>query len=393
MGVNKVDLANGETLIDLQNDTVTPETLAKGKTAHNAQGEQIIGKMEQTVAKEEIEINVPTITRNGHYELTAPEGKVISKANVEVAVPTQGGGSGIIEVPELPTENIDENAIYKVVVDEESTFYIIRNGTIIDEKTFLQSVGLKEVYKYFVDELPADMLETDTSTGITHGYVINSTGVVYLKVKGPGVILTIGEVAFSNVGYDKGYTTDITLETQDGVYVQKGKHSEDWFYRESGEWVRITPEQENKQFTLATPLKKTVTPEEGKVFSSVTVDVGFKSIGDFIDRNFTIEKITENDLTKTDGKALTYIRECAFSYASVKSITLPSTIINVYSTAFEYAEVEEVTFKGRPNSLNDSLFSTCANLRTLNVSWGNGQVSGAPWGATNATINYNYTGE
>ena len=43
MGVNCVNLANGENLIDLRNDTVTPETLAKGKTAHNKKGERIVG--------------------------------------------------------------------------------------------------------------------------------------------------------------------------------------------------------------------------------------------------------------------------------------------------------------------------------------------------------------
>lgn len=43
MPVNKVDLANGENLIDLTSDTVTPETLASGATAHNAAGEQIVG--------------------------------------------------------------------------------------------------------------------------------------------------------------------------------------------------------------------------------------------------------------------------------------------------------------------------------------------------------------
>lgn len=43
MGVNCVNLANGENLIDLRNDTVTPETLTKGKTAHNKKGEPIVG--------------------------------------------------------------------------------------------------------------------------------------------------------------------------------------------------------------------------------------------------------------------------------------------------------------------------------------------------------------
>ena len=45
MGVNKVNLANGETLIDLTSDTVTPETLAEGYTAHNSNGERIVGEM------------------------------------------------------------------------------------------------------------------------------------------------------------------------------------------------------------------------------------------------------------------------------------------------------------------------------------------------------------
>lgn len=46
MAVSKVELANGEVLLDLTEDTVTPETLAKGVTAHNAKGEPITGTME-----------------------------------------------------------------------------------------------------------------------------------------------------------------------------------------------------------------------------------------------------------------------------------------------------------------------------------------------------------
>lgn len=45
MAVSKIALANGEVLIDLTADTVTPETLAEGVTAHNAAGEPIIGTM------------------------------------------------------------------------------------------------------------------------------------------------------------------------------------------------------------------------------------------------------------------------------------------------------------------------------------------------------------
>lgn len=45
MAVNKVVL-NDEVKLDLSADSVTPETLAKGVTAHNAAGELITGTME-----------------------------------------------------------------------------------------------------------------------------------------------------------------------------------------------------------------------------------------------------------------------------------------------------------------------------------------------------------
>ena len=45
MGRSKIVYA-GDTLLDLTEDTVTPETLLKGKTAHNAAGELIAGVYE-----------------------------------------------------------------------------------------------------------------------------------------------------------------------------------------------------------------------------------------------------------------------------------------------------------------------------------------------------------
>lgn len=45
MGVSKVNFG-GDTLIDLTNDSVTAGTLAKGATAHNAAGEQVVGTLD-----------------------------------------------------------------------------------------------------------------------------------------------------------------------------------------------------------------------------------------------------------------------------------------------------------------------------------------------------------
>lgn len=51
MAVNKVAL-NGEVKLDLTADTVTPQTLLKGATAHNAAGELITGVYEPMIIKQ-----------------------------------------------------------------------------------------------------------------------------------------------------------------------------------------------------------------------------------------------------------------------------------------------------------------------------------------------------
>lgn len=43
--INQV-IVNGETILDLRSDTVTPETLQKGYTAHDKSGAKIIGTLE-----------------------------------------------------------------------------------------------------------------------------------------------------------------------------------------------------------------------------------------------------------------------------------------------------------------------------------------------------------
>jgi hypothetical protein len=71
---------------------------------------------------------------------------------------------------------------------------------------------------------------------------------------------------------------------------------------------------------------------------------------------------------------------------------LPKRLISISSEAFyKCTNLKSITFKGTPKSIDSDAFSDCTNLTVINVPWKKGQVSNAPWGATNATINYNYT--
>lgn len=64
MGVNRVDLSTGEILIDLTGDTVTPETMIKGATAHNSAGEPIEGEFDPDIyqTKEDGNLKTPEST-------------------------------------------------------------------------------------------------------------------------------------------------------------------------------------------------------------------------------------------------------------------------------------------------------------------------------------------
>lgn len=54
--------------------------------------------------------------------------------------------------------------------------------------------------------------------------------------------------------------------------------------------------------------------------------------------------------------------------------------------------ITSLTFKGTPTTIAGTAFGGCTNLTEIKVPWAEGAVANAPWGATNATITYDYTG-
>ena len=72
---------------------------------------------------------------------------------------------------------------------------------------------------------------------------------------------------------------------------------------------------------------------------------------------------------------------------------IPAQVKTIDNNAFVgCAGLTNITFKGTPTTINAGAFRSCSNLLTINVPWAEGAVANAPWSATNATINYNYTG-
>lgn len=94
-------------------------------------------------------------------------------------------------------------------------------------------------------------------------------------------------------------------------------------------------------------------------------------------------------------EGLISIGTSAFRECSNLTLTeLPDGLTSIDAAAFQNCSgLTTLTFKGTPTSIGSTAFKYCSNLKTINVPWAEGAVANAPWGATNATINYNYTGE
>lgn len=90
---------------------------------------------------------------------------------------------------------------------------------------------------------------------------------------------------------------------------------------------------------------------------------------------------------------ITRIGYYAFNGCRNLAITrLPPGITNIGFGVFANCTgLTSITFEGNPKTIHSSAFNGCSNLTTIYVPWSQGQVANAPWGASNATIVYDYT--
>ena len=109
--------------------------------------------------------------------------------------------------------------------------------------------------------------------------------------------------------------------------------------------------------------------------------------------NFAFDGCTNLALTSLPSGITSIGNYAFFSCYNLALTSLPSGLTSIGNYAFQYCtNLTSITFTGTPTSIGSNAFSGCTNLTTINVPWAEGEVANAPWGATNATINYNYTG-
>lgn len=139
------------------------------------------------------------------------------------------------------------------------------------------------------------------------------------------------------------------------------------------------------------PLLTDISASAFRFCTSITIN----KIGDNVTRIDSYGLGTCNGITELTipSKCTTINKYAITNCANLTKIKIESAV-NIANYGLNSCnKLQQVIFTQKANSLATNAFSSCTALTDIKVSWSEGEVTGAPWGATNATITYNYTGE
>lgn len=133
-------IVNGETILDLRSDTVTPETLQKGYTAHDKSGTKITGTLEASSsggAKETWVLNEKLGSKNATYTIDfTSNGTKYSKIVISIFAKSRlKYGDTLVNGSEGGAAGWINQAYRKIIFDTPPT------GALL---TWLQANGVKQ---------------------------------------------------------------------------------------------------------------------------------------------------------------------------------------------------------------------------------------------------------
>ena len=366
MGVSKVDFA-GNTLVDLTGDSVTPATLKKGETAHNAAGEPIVGTME---AGGGTTPGAPGDITFYDYDGTIVTSWTLAELATKTALPDYPSHEGLTcqgwnwSLADLKTTNRKMNVGAMYITDDGKTRIYIR----LEEGRTSPMLGVCPNGTVTVDWGDGTTPDTLTGTSITtvqwtpnHAYAEPGEYVIKLTVDG-----TMGFCSnYSQHSKLLGYASGSGSDRRDGVYVNGVRRIE------FGDGVTSIGDSAFGSCTslASITIPNGVTSIGDSAFyncyslASITIPNGVISIEDsaFYDC-YSLASITiPNGLTSI-GKYVFYVG------TSLASITIPNGVISIGIYAFAYCDsLASITIPNGLTSISAYMLDSCYSLASITI--------------------------
>ena len=389
MAVNKVVLGD-QTLIDLTADSVTPDKLFKGITAHNMKGESIVGTMEGGSTPSEPTDNTAVIFADydGNLIDTWTKDEIASKT----ALPTPPAHSGLVfEGWNWTLEDIQTDTTGQVIT--VGPYYHTESGLTeidihLDEatgKTLYNFVNFSDVYNAtdwgdgtiggggshtytdygdYTIKLPAGKSNYQLIYSLQNGTTgPQGVGIVAIRLGNENNFSISGFSYIKNITISASYLNLTIFQSYTNLKQITIPNGCNW----SGDVLTTTyiamPKSVIYNVNIQPRKSISYTGNNGKHFYLPVDNGGVTSIGsNAFSGCYSLQSITiPSNVTSIESNAF---QNCS----SLQSITIPSSVTSIGNQAFyNCSSLQSITIPESVTSIGDSAFYDCSSLQSITI--------------------------
>ena len=370
MAINKVILGD-QTLIDLTADTITPDKLYKGYTAHNMKGESIIGTMEGG-STPSVEDNTAVIFAD--YDGTLIDTWTKDEVASKTTLPTPPTHSGLVfEGWNWTLEDIKTDTTGQVIT--VGPYYHTESGyseydvEVSFQRGMTMTLSTDTSRYSYIDWGDGTIITEATENNPSHTYSQAGNYTIKITLKGvQGSSIPTPDYNIKAVRFGGNNLAQKSPSTKaDYVTIPSNMI---WNYGESvfGKAKQITaPKDALRDYYI-----KGNNLEYVAMVKEVETDNAKNSLGCGAKTKYTYIP-----------SSVTSIGSSAFSgCSSLQSITIPSSVTSIGNSAFSgCSSLQSITIPENVTSIGDNAFYGCSSLQSITIpenvtSIGNSAFSG-----------------